>query len=204
MHDKREHMPLPRHHKVIKIGLLGYGKAGQAVAEVLRQDPRYQLCWVCRREAEMGATVPETDIPIFGFNQIHLTDLLDTHPVDAIVDFSTRSALQGYQEEARLRQLMVVSAISSYDESDMALARALGEHTRVLCSPNITLGINFLILAARLLRDIAPWPTSRFWNSISGTSRKSQAPLAKSRRAWPWTKRRSPPCAWVASWATMK
>lgn len=185
MHDKREHMPLPRHHKVIKIGLLGYGKAGQAVAEVLRQDPRYQLCWVCRREAEMGATVPETDIPIFGFNQIHLTDLLDTHPVDAIVDFSTRSALQGYQEEARLRQLMVVSAISSYDESDMALARALGEHTRVLCSPNITLGINFLILAARLLRDIAPLADVEILEQhfrdkpeVSGTARKIAESLA--------------------------
>jgi len=27
----------------------------------------------------------------------------------------------------------------------------------VLCSPNITLGINFLILAAKLLRNIAPF-----------------------------------------------
>ncbi len=185
MHETREQTSLPSEHKVIKVGLFGYGKAGQAVAEVLRHDARYQLCWVGRREANTGDTVPGTDIPIFGFNQVHLTDLLDTHPVDALVDFSTSASLQGYHNEARLRQLMVVSAISAYDEKDMALARALGEHTRVLCSPNITLGINFLILAARLLRDIAPLADVEILEQhfrekpeVSGTARKIAESLA--------------------------
>jgi 4-hydroxy-tetrahydrodipicolinate reductase len=185
MQEAKAHPPLPRGQKSIKVGLLGYGKAGQAVAEVLRQDPRYQLCWVRRREANMGDTIAGTDIPIFGFHPVDLSDLLDTHPVDALVDFSTSSALRGYHEEARRRQLMVVSAISAYDDADMALARALGEHTRVLCSPNITLGINFLILAARLLRDIAPLADVEILEQhfrdkpeVSGTARKIAESLA--------------------------
>lgn len=170
---------MPYDNKVIKVGLLGYGKAGMAVAEVLRQDPRFELCWVCRREAAVGDSIPGADIPIFGFNHVNLVDLLDTHPVHALVDFSSAASLQGYWEQARQRQLMVVSAISSYDDADMALARALGEHTRVLCSPNITLGINFLILAARLLRDIAPLADVEILEQhfrdkpeVSGTARK--------------------------------
>ncbi len=52
---------------------------------------------------------------------------------------------------------MLVTAISSYDAAQLATIRSLGEHAKVLCSPNITLGINFLIMAARLLREIAPF-----------------------------------------------
>ena len=51
----------------------------------------------------------------------------------------------------------MVSAISAYSEDDLNYARSLGRDTRVMCSPNITLGINFLIVAAKLLRKIAPF-----------------------------------------------
>ena len=34
---------------MIKVGIMGHGKAGQAVAEVLQTDPRFELCWVARR-----------------------------------------------------------------------------------------------------------------------------------------------------------
>ena len=46
---------------MIKVGVMGYGKAGQAVAEVLRHDPRFELVWVARRtssdQAETIATI---------------------------------------------------------------------------------------------------------------------------------------------------
>ena len=35
--------------------------------------------------------------------------------------------------------------------------RTLAKHTRVLHSPNITLGVNFLMLAAKVLKKIAPY-----------------------------------------------
>ena len=49
---------------MIKVGLVGYGKAGQAVAQVLQEDPRFELCWVVRKTALQPQTVPESDIPI--------------------------------------------------------------------------------------------------------------------------------------------
>lgn len=143
---------------MIKVGLLGYGKAGKAVAEILRTDPRYELCWVARRSAhDIAETVPDTDIPVIGLNNVLLGDWLDAHPVDALVDFSMPDAIYLYGEEVRSRRLMLLSAISSYGEKELNYIRGLGEDTRVLCSPNITLGINFLILAAKLLRSIAPF-----------------------------------------------
>jgi 4-hydroxy-tetrahydrodipicolinate reductase len=173
IHIKKERM-------MVKIGLIGYGKAGQAVAEVLRIDPRYELCWVARHTARGEAeTVPGTTIPVIGLSDISLAEWLNAHPVDALVDFSRPDAVFVYGEEVRKRQLMLVSAISAYSEKELDYVRSLGADTRVLCSPNITLGINFLIMAAKLLRSIAPFADVEILEQhfrekpeVSGTARK--------------------------------
>lgn len=165
---------------MIRVGLMGYGKAGVAVAKVLRADPGFELCWVARRSAANTAeTLPDSDIPVVGLDSINLSDWLDAHPVDALVDFSTPEAIFSYGEEVRRRRLMLVSAISAYSENQLAYARSLGADTRVLCSPNITVGINFLIMAAKLLREIAPLADVeiveqhfRDKSEISGTAKK--------------------------------
>jgi len=157
-----------------------YGKAGQAVAEVLRTDPRFELCWIASRTTPTQAeTLAASAIPIIGLNDINLSEWLDAHPVDALVDFSSADTVHLYGEEVRKRQLMLVSAISAYSEEELNYVRSLGADTRVLCSPNMTVGINFLILAARLLRTIAPFADVEILEQhfrekpeISGTARK--------------------------------
>ena len=75
--------------------------------------------------------------------------------------------------------MILVSAISSYDERTMAYLRSLGASAKVMSSPNITLGINFLIMAARILRRLAPFADVEILEQhfkekpeISGTARK--------------------------------
>lgn len=171
---------------MIKVGLMGYGKAGQAVAEVLRADPQFELCWVARRSASaQDETVPGTRIPVIGLERVNLSAWLDAHPIDALVDFSRPDAVFLYGEEVRKRQIMLVSAISAYNEKELDYVRSLGTDTRVLSSPNITVGINFLIMAAKLLRNIAPFADVEILEQhfrekpeISGTARKIAQSLA--------------------------
>lgn len=166
---------------MIKIGLVGFGKAGQAVAQVLQDDPRYELCWVARR----SASTPEKNAPDLEVPMVALAtpegwgQWLDTHPVDALVDFSRPESLHLYGEQVRRRGLMLVSAISAYSADDLDYAHTLAGSARVLCSPNITVGINFLIMAARLLRKIAPFADVEIVEQhfrekpeVSGTARK--------------------------------
>ena len=40
---------------MIRLGLIGYGKAGQAVAAVLNDDPRFDLRWIARRSTQREA-----------------------------------------------------------------------------------------------------------------------------------------------------
>lgn len=76
-------------HK-ISIGLIGYGKTGKAVANILSTDSRFELRWIARRTVNENAQMhPDTDIPIIGMEQQSFEELFDRHPVDAIVDFSS-------------------------------------------------------------------------------------------------------------------
>lgn len=164
---------------MIKVGLIGYGKAGQAVAEVLKGDPRFELVWIAKRNAVPPGQALPFGLPVFAMSEGNFGEWLDAHPVDALVDFSTADSIHQYGEEVRKRHLTLVSAISAYSEETLAYARSLGQDARVLCSPNITLGINFLILSARMLRGIAPFADVEILEQhfrekpeVSGTARK--------------------------------
>lgn len=165
---------------MMKVGLMGYGKAGRAVANVLASDPRYELRWVMRRTAMPKSHVEgHPGIPVAGLEGLDLDRWLDTRPVDAVVDFSLADNLLRYGEALRQRRIMLVSAISAYSDQHLAYLRQMGQDTRVMSSPNITLGINFLMLAAKLLRGIAPFADVevveqhfREKPEVSGTARK--------------------------------
>ncbi|MGZ8144521.1 MAG: hypothetical protein ACXWTG_10200 [Methylosarcina sp.] len=43
-----------------RIGLIGYGKTGKAVANVLSTDSRFELCWIARRTSGEGAQTLQT------------------------------------------------------------------------------------------------------------------------------------------------
>jgi len=160
---------------MIRIGLIGYGKAGQAVASVLREDPRFELCWVAR-----GTTSENVDgLPVVKLEAASFGDWLDANPVDGIIDFSNAEAILTYGEAVRQRGIMVVTAISGYPPETMAYIRNLGRDIRIMSSPNITLGINFLLLAAKILRRIAPFADVEIVEQhfrdkpeVSGTARR--------------------------------
>lgn len=167
---------------MVSVGLVGFGKAGTAVAEVLAADPRYRLAWVARRhaaDADETVVVAGQSVPVVGLDSGDFDAWLDRHPVEAIVDFAGTDAVWAYGEAVRRRGLALVSAVSAYPDKELGYLRSLGAHARVMASPNITLGINFLILAAKLLRGIAPFADVEILEQhfrekpeISGTARK--------------------------------
>ncbi|CAG9931607.1 dihydrodipicolinate reductase C-terminal domain-containing protein [Candidatus Nitrotoga arctica] len=164
----------------IRVGLIGYGKAGKAVATIISEALGFDLCWIVRRSIGTEILLQlNSTIPIHGIEEISFESLLDQHPVDALVDFSSSEAVHLYGEVIRNRRIMLVTAISAYSESELNYVRSLGQNIRVMCSPNITLGINFLIVAANLLRKIAPFADVEILEQhfkekpeISGTARK--------------------------------
>lgn len=148
----------------MKIGLMGFGKTGKSVAAVILENREICLNWVVRRSHKMEhRSVPEflgveSDEPglIYSMEEFTAGELMRRMPVDAIVDFSSGEGIDYYGEAAAERGVAIVSAISQYETDKVEYLRSLGERTRVLWSPNITVGINFLMLAAKVLKEMAP------------------------------------------------
>lgn len=160
---------------MIKVGLVGYGKAGKAVASVLEQDERFEVCWIARRSNKPTAA----EVPVTRLDKKTFPDWLARYPVDAVVDFSDSLAVLEYGDALRKHKPMLVTAISNYPASTLSYVRDLGKDIRAMSSPNITLGINFLMLAARLLRRIAPFADVgiveqhfRDKSEVSGTAKR--------------------------------
>jgi 4-hydroxy-tetrahydrodipicolinate reductase len=149
----------------MKVGMIGFGKTGRAVASVLLESKSTNLQWVIRRSTRLEhRSVPEflgvdSTEPglIYSASEFSAEALLNQFPVDVIVDFSSESGLDYYGEVAASHGISIISAISKYPDFQLEKLRLFSEKTVVLHSPNITIGINFLIIAAKILIEIAPY-----------------------------------------------
>jgi len=148
----------------MRIGLFGFGKTGRSVARSILNDGSHSLEWVVRKSnhvsrgslADMIEPNNSGKNRIFSSATMPIDVLLDTYPVDAIIDFSSAESIDYYGEAAAHRDVRIISAISNYSCETQETLRGLSTETAVLWSPNITVGVNLLILAANLLQMIAP------------------------------------------------
>ncbi|WP_264529923.1 4-hydroxy-tetrahydrodipicolinate reductase [Flavobacterium sp. N502540] len=149
----------------MKIGLIGFGKTGKSVATVLLENNKFCLEWVLRQSTvlEHRSVSEFLGIPskepglIYSGSKVKMEDLLDKHPVDVIIDFSSNEGIYSYGEVAAKRKVKIISAISHYKDKELQLLKKLAHKTTVFWSPNITLGVNYLLFAAKFLKKIAPW-----------------------------------------------
>ncbi|MDD5312842.1 MAG: dihydrodipicolinate reductase C-terminal domain-containing protein [Dehalococcoidia bacterium] len=171
----------------MRVGLFGFGRTGKAVATILLQSKESHLCWVIRKSKVLQhRSVPEflgiqSDEPglIFPKDEWTPQQLFKEHPVDVLIDFSSAEAILSYGEEAARREIAIVSAISEYPSETIDFLGKLSQQTRVLWSPNITIGINFMMLAAKVLTSIAPYTDIEIIEEhfkakkeVSGTARR--------------------------------
>lgn len=147
--------------KITKIGFFGFGNTGRMVADEFFKDGLFDLEWVVRKTHKdnhkyatrlLGYEVD--DAVIYSVDEVSLA-FFQNHPVDIIVDFSSAKAHYQYAPAADLG-IKIISAISKYTENDLNDLKKMAKKTAVLYSPNITLGINFLLVASQILQGIAP------------------------------------------------
>ncbi|MDR1226217.1 MAG: hypothetical protein LBK47_04885 [Prevotellaceae bacterium] len=145
----------------IKVGLFGFGKTGKVVAQEIMQDKQVDFAWVVRKTKTsnhkyasrlLGFEFDST--PFFSADQIS-EDFFKNHPVDFIIDFSIASSYKEYAAAPKLG-IKIISAISKLDVVAIEVLKEYSKHSAVLYSPNITLGINFLLVASQVLQSIAP------------------------------------------------
>lgn len=146
----------------IKVGMFGFGRTGSVVAQEIIDDDMCNLAWVIRKSNKNEG---EYASRLLGFEQkcgkIYSIGSIDTETfykenfADVIIDFSASSAVESYKQAAK-HGTRIVSAISKYEKSQLEQLKLLAKETAVLYSPNITLGINFLIEVSKVLQRIVP------------------------------------------------
>lgn len=146
----------------IRVGLFGFGKTGKIVAGEIIQDAKCTLEWVVRgSRANAGEFASDLlgfkkdEGRIFAAEDVDPRTFFADNPVDVIIDFAGPLAVKAYAAMERC-SAKIVSAVSKYTPEDLALLNDLGRRTAVLYSPNITVGINFLIVVSKILQSIAP------------------------------------------------
>lgn len=166
----------------IKVGLFGFGKTGSAVAKEIVSAEGFSLEWVCRKTiqsnlvyASHGLGYDDNFAPFVSFDKVN-SQFLKKFPVDIIIDFSSTSACRIY-DLLTSTGTRIVTAISKYSEEEIELIRQASEKAAVLYSPNITLGINWLMITSKILKKIVPHADVeiveehfRNKNEVSGTA----------------------------------
>ena len=137
------------------VGLIGYGRAGKAVARVLDADAQINLKWIAHR-SHQDEPCAENYTFFSCKTDADYQKLFNEHPVDYIVDFSSPESIMQYGQAAAAASVNILSANSNHSPEQLAFAQQLADQIVVMCSPNITVGINFLMIAAKALHKIAP------------------------------------------------
>lgn len=166
----------------INVGLLGFGKTGSFVAKELVNDETLNLKWVCRKHIQSNFTHAshalgfDDNFAPFVQPQNLNRQFLKKNPVDIVIDFSSHVASKMYVVLAE-SGTRIVTAISKYNEDEMKDVKKAAEKTAILYSPNITLGINWVIIASKILKSIIPHADIevveehfRAKNGVSGTA----------------------------------
>lgn len=144
------------------IGMFGFGKTGSVVANEILKEKDFELKWVIRKSQNHAGEYASRLLgfepnqgKIYSITQIDPNSFFKENFVDVIIDFSANSAVDTYKHAARCGT-RIVSAISKYEKIQLEQLKALGNIVPVLYSPNITLGINFLIEVSKVLQRIIP------------------------------------------------
>lgn len=147
----------------IRVGLFGFGRTGRLVAAELVKEPHLTLRWVVRQSARRRGSYASRVLGLPGNSGRIVTARMAARPgffkqapVDVLIDFSDASALQAYGPPAAAAGTRIVTGVSAYGPAEHALLATLARKVAVLHSPNITVGINVLLVLAQVLRRMFP------------------------------------------------
>jgi 4-hydroxy-tetrahydrodipicolinate reductase len=148
--------------KPLRIGVFGFGQTGKLAAREALLDPGCELAWVVRRERgehdryiSQISGLPGNRRELRTLAEARRPDFFKKNPVGCIIDFSSQSGVEAYQHAAQLG-VRVVSAVSHYEKENLALLKEMSASVSVLWSPNITVGINFIMAVGKIFRAMIP------------------------------------------------
>ncbi len=147
--------------KNIKIGFFGFGKTGKEAILPFLEEESMDVEWVIKKtKSKVGDYASNLYFHKKKQGRIYPSEELDAkflakHPVDVVVDFSNSENVDNYELLAS-KGIKIVSAVSNYTPLQTRVLKNASKSTAVLWSPNITIGVNLLIIVSKLIKHITP------------------------------------------------
>ena len=146
----------------MNVGFLGFGRTGKEAVYPFLKDETITVKWILKKNNEFNRKYA-SDLLLISkqkegeiFSETDWSEsFLEKYPVDVVVDFSNAENIEKYTTFAKFG-IKIVSAVSKYRPKQIKLLKDIAEQTPVFWSPNITLGINLLIIVAKLINEITP------------------------------------------------
>lgn len=178
---------------MIQVAVCGVGRTGSEVLRALLDSGRFHLATAfCRAESDKaGRDAGEfinrnnTGVIIREITQIEQT-LSETH-IDVLIDFSNAANSKAILRACKKNHTNVVFCTTGFSEADMLWMTDFVRHNKlgVVFAPNVTLGVNVLLAALRLVARALPsfdyhvteTHHSKKYDIPSGTAKKIAAAL---------------------------
>jgi 4-hydroxy-tetrahydrodipicolinate reductase len=144
----------------LKIALIGLGTTGKIVAEYLLKEQVLAMV-LCRKGSstagkDLGEILhrPNTGITIETTED--LEEKLLRYQPNVLIDFSHSDFLSKNLISLARRKVNVVTAVTAYSEMDMRRIKRVAQKGKIgiVMAPNITYGVNVLLLMARMAAEL--------------------------------------------------
>jgi len=175
----------------MKVALVGLGATGKIVAEYLLGKNALSMV-LCRKDSphaylDLGIVLNRRDTNIIIEPCQHLERKIFENKPDVLIDFSSSHFLRDNIKMLAHYCVNIVTAVTDYEPADIEKIKrvALQDKIGVIMAPNITFGVNVLMLlteiAAELMNGydfhVLEEHTNRKKDSPSGTAKKIAAKI---------------------------
>lgn len=144
----------------MRIALVGLGRTGETVARYLLQQGVLSMV-LCRPNSlkinkDLGNILNIADTGIIVEPTDHLEERLFYRKPDVVIDFSCHSFLRDNIHLLAKCGVNVVTAVTSYEAAEMNKIRHVADRgdIGVVMAPNITYGVNILMLMAEIAAEL--------------------------------------------------
>jgi 4-hydroxy-tetrahydrodipicolinate reductase len=136
-------------NRMLKVGLLGYGRTGKVVADYLMNKKDVALKFIIKNK-------PLKHPSDIIFTHFDLGRCIETYKPDVLIDFTTKDATianLAILAEVGFKKGIVI-ATTGFNNEELEIMRNYSQKFSIIWAPNITSGINLLIRAAKMIRDV--------------------------------------------------
>lgn len=147
---------------MIKVCLLGIGRTGQQIANVLLEQDNIKIVGaICSPNSskigmDLGTILGSSDLGIPIYSVTELEKVIFTLKPDVVIDFSNYEATMKCAEIfAKMRVNMVIGT-TGFSEDNITTLQAITHkyHSGMVFAPNITVGVNTMMLLANIAASI--------------------------------------------------